>query len=423
MNRPPSVIDAVHPAFRHMRRVLFDPFDLGRWIVLGFLSFLQLIGEGSPWSGLRFADAESWTRGAEHEVDEAIAWVSSHWTFVAVVGFVLVLFLLCLVVVFSWLSARGTFCYLSSVATNRIEVVRPWKVHGSLADSYFFWRIIFVTGSLLAFVALAVPLYLSVNAILDSEAAPDAARAIMGSGLLVLTVLVILVLLVAFLLVQTFLTDFVVPIQYVRRIRCSAAFREGLALVRRSPGGFAVYFLLRFAFALAFGVAVFVVGCSTLCVGFCCMMIPVVGQTLLQPYYVFVRSFPLFFLRGFGPGYDAFGPGTPPAPGPTEAWPGSPVAPVEPGPVPAPEGPDPGAGGGGAAEWMPGTMTPASGAAPATPEPSHPLEGRLEAPRENSPRGPRDVSTGSSREGHLDSREGEDSSPDSPTAPRAPEGT
>jgi hypothetical protein len=40
------------------------------------------------------------------------------------------------------------------------------------------------------------------------------------------------------------------------------------------------------------------------------MAIPYIGTVLLLPVLVFKRSYPLYFLRQFGPGYDVF----PPAP-------------------------------------------------------------------------------------------------------------
>ena len=110
-------------------------------------------------------------------------------------------------------------------------------------------------------------------------------------------------------------------------------------------------------YLVVLGVAVFLVGCSTLCVGFCCMMIPVVGQTLLQPYYVFTRSFPLIFLRGFGPEFDAFASGAPGTLPPQEPWPSPPTSPGAPGPIPAPADPLSGAEGSGTAALRPEDMS------------------------------------------------------------------
>ena len=51
--RPPmvSVIDPIGPAFEEVKTILFKPFDLGKWFVIGFCAWLAFLGSGGPGGG------------------------------------------------------------------------------------------------------------------------------------------------------------------------------------------------------------------------------------------------------------------------------------------------------------------------------------------------------------------------------------
>jgi hypothetical protein len=40
-----SVVEPVSPALEHVKRMLFKPFDLGKWFVIGFCAWLAGLGE------------------------------------------------------------------------------------------------------------------------------------------------------------------------------------------------------------------------------------------------------------------------------------------------------------------------------------------------------------------------------------------
>ena len=41
-----NVVEPVSPALERVKRVLFQPFDLGKWFVIGFCAWLACLGEG-----------------------------------------------------------------------------------------------------------------------------------------------------------------------------------------------------------------------------------------------------------------------------------------------------------------------------------------------------------------------------------------
>ena len=61
-----SVVDPISPAFARTKLVLFSPFDLGKWLRLGFCAFLMSLGEGGSGpnfqSGADFDPFVDWCR-------------------------------------------------------------------------------------------------------------------------------------------------------------------------------------------------------------------------------------------------------------------------------------------------------------------------------------------------------------------------
>ena len=53
--RPPrvSVLDPVEQAIGHIRQMLFTPFDLSKWFVIGFCAWLAYLGQGG-WPHFNF---------------------------------------------------------------------------------------------------------------------------------------------------------------------------------------------------------------------------------------------------------------------------------------------------------------------------------------------------------------------------------
>jgi hypothetical protein len=359
MNGQVSATRAIGQAIEHVRTVLFRPFDLGRWVMLGFIAFLAYLGEGGSSLGYRrgLGSDDAFVEGAR----SVVTWMMDHRLLTGIILFFAFLIILALVVLFQWLSSRATFVYIDCLATNRAELVRPWREHREIADSYFFWRLIFGLCTGFVSLLLVLPLLISFLSALASGDEMDPWKVLFGSALVFLTIPLLMVVVLVAVLVRLTLREFVAPVQYMNRIKCGRAFRIVLGMIGSQPGAFIIYVLLKILIAIVVFLGLLVLGCATCCIGFCCMAIPVIGQTILQPLFVFLRSFSLFFLQGFGPEFDVFGPG---APG------GGLVGPPPPPPTPAPSwGSTPGAS-------TPGTSAPW----PASPGPSSAPPFRPEQP-------------------------------------------
>ncbi len=339
------VLEALPLAWAHVRRVLFRPFRAGRWLTLGFLSFLQGLGEGGYNYNFNIPDFTD-RRGADREaLQEVLRWVAERLPLVLTACGVLLVLGIALVLLLMWLSARGTFAYLDCIATNRAEVRRPWREHRTLANSYFGLRVVVGLVTLAVLVGLTVQVGVLVVKRLQAREGlrarvQDAGWEIAGDGnpraysMAVLgpdgedealwdsSLIVILILwgvlaglvVLANVVLNVLLVDFVAPVQYLMKVGAFEALKTVGGLVTSHVGVFLLYLIVRLALFLAVGCGTFAVGCLTCCVFFCIAAIPVLSQTVLQPVYALFRAFPLFVLRQFGPEWDAI---VLPSPGPT----------------------------------------------------------------------------------------------------------
>jgi hypothetical protein len=317
-----SVVEPVSPALAQVKRVLFQPFDLGKWFVIGFCAWLACLGEqgggahagfNSP-GGRHGGSADNLRYEFEHAKNYVLSnldWIVPLAVFLVVIGlgFGLLIF---------WLSSRGKFMFLHCTALNRAEVARPWSEFAREGNSLFLFRLVLALTGLVLFLPLVgLIIVLIVRMVQRGEADVGS---ILGAAAFVS---VFIGLAIGFGIVRKLTTDFVVPIMFLRRNRCLHAWRELWSLLSANAAQFILYFLFSIVLALAIGMVVVVVAIATCCC--CCLLlVPYVGAVLLLPILMFQRCYSLYFLAQFGPEYDVFprapvaspAPGLPPMPVP-----------------------------------------------------------------------------------------------------------
>ena len=305
--RPPtvSVIDPIGPAFEKVKTILFKPFDLGKWFVIGFCAWLAFLGSGGPGGsgggrGGRPPDAHEAFGEAKEFVLENLDWIIPVVILAVIVGIIVWL-------VFTWLSSRGRFMFLHCIAENKAEVKVPWAKFRQHGNSLFLFRIIL---GLIGFAAAGLPILLAVGCI---------AMIIAGDGAIVIGILgcviigfSIIALSIVLAVIGKFTKDFVVPIMFLRTTSCIAAWREFLKILSANKGRFVLYILFQIAIALVIFTIIRMGFCIGLC--FCCvsllLLIPYIRTVILLPVLVFKRAYSLLYLRQFGPEFDVFGPET-----------------------------------------------------------------------------------------------------------------
>jgi hypothetical protein len=286
----PSPIDAATQAFEHTKAHLF-PFRFERWLALGLLAFLDQCGRGGMTGSLpgptwRGTDVPS--SGGGPELPDVGAWLGENVMLVVVLAAAAMVVILAISALVMWVNSRATFAYLDDVATGRADVARPWAAHADAAWSYFGWRFVLMLALVVGGIVLIAAGAAAVFFLRDVPAA-------MVLALLVL-IPVFLLLLVAASLLSLALRDFAAPIQLAAAVSCGDALGRVWGLARAWPLAFFLYVVLKIVFGVVQGMMLFAAACLTCC----CILIPVVTQTFLQPLFHFERAWPLYLLRQMG---------------------------------------------------------------------------------------------------------------------------
>lgn len=100
---PLSVIEPITPAIQRTKRILFEPFQLNKWLRLGFCAFLMGLMQpgGFGVGGGQGIDSDVEDGNGQERIDAVTPWIQEHLALILVVGSLLVLLLTVLGLVFT----------------------------------------------------------------------------------------------------------------------------------------------------------------------------------------------------------------------------------------------------------------------------------------------------------------------------------
>lgn len=290
-----ALTDSLAPAWRGMKARLFQPFDLGVWLSLGFTAWISVIGQGGH-ANFDFSELIEESRVSGPMLREVFA---AHGTLILGGAVFALVFLLALAVALLWLRCRGRFMLLDNIAGERAEVKRPWRESAPQARSLFAWSLGFWTVVLLLLAAGAA--VLGFGAAVSHRGGHGWA----GAWPWMLATLPWMVLLgLAASVVALYVDDFILPIMHRHRITVMQAWRTWWPIFRGQMSLYLVFALVRFAMAFLLMLATLIGGLLTCCCLFVLLMIPYVYAVVLLPVIVFSRLYGLEFLRYTGPDFD-----------------------------------------------------------------------------------------------------------------------
>ncbi|MCX7591079.1 MAG: DUF4339 domain-containing protein [Kiritimatiellae bacterium] len=298
----PSCTAPLFPAWRRMKTILFQPFRVGKWFVMGFSLWLATLGQfrgtGVPNSIFRMMcrplrDRQccvsfDFVPGIHAFVRWKVAPLFLFAAFAVVLGFLVL-------IVFLWLRSRGKFLFLDNVVNNRAEVSRPWRFFAHHGNSLFLWTL----GFNLLFLLLALPLIAVTFFVVTGWLRAGRLRTEFLPIVLGLGVLWLLFGAVRFY-VSRFLEDFVVPLMYKFNLTATAAWRRFLGILIPALGCFVLYGIFYILLEVALVAIVLLLVIATCCVAGCVLAIPYVGTVFLLPAFVFLRCYSLEYLARFG---------------------------------------------------------------------------------------------------------------------------
>jgi len=277
-------------AFELMKKILFQPFDLRKWLVIGFAAWLANLG---GWGGFNY----QYNRREElQKLKDTISQIP-HPILVTSIC-VLIFVVLVLIVLFAWLRARGRFMFIDCIVKNRGAIAKPWHDFRKEGNSYFLFSLVVGFALFLFALLLSVPFILL--------AVKGRYYFFIHRGqlniYLIAAIAAWVFAVIFFVLAWSLIASFMTPVMYRRRCRAYEAFRAVIKLIAANPGEILLYCLFLIVLALATAVIACLVTCATCCIA----AIPYVGTVILLPIFVLLRSFSLLFLRQFGPDYDVW---------------------------------------------------------------------------------------------------------------------
>ncbi len=272
-------IEPLSLGFYRMKKALFKPFDLSRWINIGFTSFLAALTQCSGGSGTGSNTKINDIRNFDFDSFFSLPglardWLAEHplWTALIIIALMAVfLFIAAL----TWISSRGKFMFLHNVVNNTDDIVKPWHDYRKHGNSLFWWQLIYGGIVLVVFVLLAAYGF-GVAKHIYTGVVPEITKISFVSGF----VITIFALLVIFGYISLFLNDFIVPIMY--KFNCSAthAWSKFFTLLLINQGSFILYGLFVLALGIALAIAILILAVGTCCIGLVFLIIPFVGSVV-----------------------------------------------------------------------------------------------------------------------------------------------
>jgi len=303
---------AFDSAWERMNIILFRPFDIGKWFAIGLSAFLAGLLEGGNGFNSSFNtnsfnnDRFNKSGGGQNQ---AFDWHQIHTQIGTALSGIqggLIILLVCATIVFVfalilliyWLGARGEFMFLDNIVRNRGAIAWPWNRYSRLANSLFFFYLIFVVLSFAVFLPIIIAVVLMCIPLYQQNRWPGTDEII---GFIVLG-LVYFILAIALSFILFIFRELGVPLMFRNGLLARPAFWAAMNLIRQHPGSVILFVLLRMAIFIGVAILSIIICCATCCIE----LIPYVGTVLLLPALIFVRCFTLDCLAQFGPEYDVW---------------------------------------------------------------------------------------------------------------------
>ena len=287
--------------YNHMKKALFQPFDMKKWFIVGFTAFLAGLtdcdnhggGGNSGGDGLHsFADILEAPYTAWNWLQDNPGWSMLIFFGIAV--------LFALYILFTWISSRGKFMFLDNVVHDRALIAQPWREFGSLSNSLFIWRLFYGLFCLAIIISFIVHVWRSAYGLYYDDFNDVPWAFLIRMGLLLLFMILVLSY------IDLLLNEFVVPVMYKNRINVLQAWGLFLEIHWAHFLQFLFFALIWLVMSVAVVILVIFAGLLTCCLGFLLLALPYINTVVLLPVIYTFRSFSLEFLTQFGGKYDVF---------------------------------------------------------------------------------------------------------------------
>ncbi|MEM6885125.1 MAG: hypothetical protein AAF571_08835 [Verrucomicrobiota bacterium] len=321
-----AVLIPIEQAWKQMLRVLFEPFHIQKWFIIGFSCFLaklveylsnvhsaissvipenetstfsslshsaegfvglfsisSLLGQSGDQNFLNWLESLSHSMGS-FNVDALIV--------VLVLGILAAITLFLLAI--TWLDCRGVFMFIDNIALDRGDIIESWKKYASQAWQLF-WFYLILLIAVIAVIVVGGYTIKTLGVTFDRE--NPITLLLLGLAFLGFSLLTALLL---FLFKAS-----VIPRMFAGPYGLLPALLDSLQLLAKYPLEWILFTMVHFALWLAsYFIIIFC------CITSCCMAyLPYIHFVVFLPLYLFLMSYNLTFIRQFGTGWDVFAAG------------------------------------------------------------------------------------------------------------------
>lgn len=284
-----QLFDQFQPAMDRTKQLLFQRFDIGVWFSFGLIIFLEMLATGGGGSGVNFPSTGS---GNDVNLDQTRQWVMEYLPIILAVTAAVFVFAFALTLLLQWLGSRGTMMFIRATATGDHGIGNNWRATRRTGNSLFMFRLALMAigfCAMLLLTAIALVIFLG-----------SAVTELWGLLVALLPVIALAILMAfAFAIVQSVVRNFVAPVMYHEDLRIGEAWREIKPFLGANIGPIALFMVYKIVFSFLIGFVALLVGCLTCCIG----ALPVIGQTILSPLYIFDRSLSLYMIQSANPRY------------------------------------------------------------------------------------------------------------------------
>lgn len=296
-----SFANPVDSAWCSTKKILFKPFDIGKWFALGFSAWLATLLEGGGANFNFNSGGGDGVPGGFQQVATGArdAWVAWQGVIIASASVLVLLGIACGIALI-WVRSRGKFMFLDNLVKNTSDVKRPWREFSQHGDSLFKWTLVYSIIMFAVFLVLLAGTFLAV--ILPCIRA-ETFLATTIPAIVILAVLWIALAVVGGY-ISRFLEDFIVPIMYKNDMTATEAWSHFAKIYRANTGRLLLYGLFYLALGIGAGAVVMIATLLTCCILGCIAAIPYVGTVALLPVPVFFRMYSIHYIAQYGKDFD-----------------------------------------------------------------------------------------------------------------------
>ena len=319
-------------AFNRMTQILFYPFDMTKWFILGFSAWLAVMFSGRGLGGgfslnfehlnlkkgselLRtparfrellksiFTDEGSFVgKVSEHfQIGESIFWL----VIFGSIAFILMIIFINLLLL--WLSSRFKFVFIHNLANNRSEISEPWKRFKKLGNSAFLWLFCYMlTLTLFMLIIFISACSLFYPVFIDFLQTGIINPGILNSFLSGMIILIFFCGMIVFSFAYYFFDQFVIVTMYRDNLTAVPAYRKFLRQLKSSPMTFLKFWILQIIANFLCSVAIVTLVLCTCCIAAVILAIPYVGSVMILPVNAFRRLQSMELMAAFGEDFSPY---------------------------------------------------------------------------------------------------------------------